>query len=74
MSQIIIPIIDNIITPPNIITPNNRSISNIIKSVINIQLTIHTRSTITTTVNINDTTPLIFLNFKVLFIKIYQRD
>lgn len=74
MIQIIIPIIDNIITPPNIITPNNRSISNIIKSVINIQLTIHTRSTITTTVNINDTTPLIFLNFKVLFIKIYQRD
>lgn len=72
MNQIIIPTIDSIITPPNIITPNNRSISNIIKSVIIIQLTTHTRSTITITVNINDTKPLIFLYFKVLFIKIYQ--
>ena len=72
MNQIMIPIIDSTITPPNIITPNNRSISNIIKSVIIIQLTIHTRNTITITVNINDIMPFIFLYFKVLFIKTYQ--
>ena len=58
--------------PPNTSTPDNRSLSNIIKSVVNIQITINARSTINIIVNINDTTPFIFLYFKVLFIKTYQ--
>lgn len=68
MNQIIIPIILMIIIPPNIIAPNNKSKSNIIKSVINIQLTTHTRSTITTTVIINDNAP--FITYYPFFIQI----